>query len=527
MKNVKLASLCLRIHASISLVFVGVIFTQSVVLAQEPDKVQRELFRDVAFAMEKARREEVPIYAPTLYKEALKFFRRAGEDYKKGERLGKIRKQINQALEAMNKAIETASVSRVELAELIAVRKQTTKREIIDLAPKEFAKAENYYKSAILKAESGDLRGARKKADQAMRGYREMFIIALLKGPIKDAEAQLKQAKATLSHKGYAKAKRNLEDLKKSVRNAKKQKFDIAKYAIEIGAEIDGIISLSSQSVFEAILPFSPIATKQPEKLTKSESTTQPVSSLLYQFQNLNEKIRESAIEELEKIGKNPSAKKKLNSELLYIMTQDPHFKRWVMKNRDNFPTWLNIPVKKPSACEYDLAITNLRVLKKSPKRESELKLEFTLSNVGLTPVFADNIYIHLTIITYVESEYLRSKSTHVKQRNRILSGVLAKNQCMKALSESGIGNIFSPAERNIIILSAPFKFSSNINQPKKLSSGQYRARVMAIVLEDQNYDKIKKSYENWYNMKILKELSGEIEIQNNYAFSEKFEVKY
>lgn len=42
-----------------------------------------------------------------------------------------------------------------------------------------------------MKAEAGDIRSAQKKADEAIRGYREMMVTALLKGPIKNAEVQL------------------------------------------------------------------------------------------------------------------------------------------------------------------------------------------------------------------------------------------------------------------------------------------------------------------------------------------------
>ena len=42
-----------------------------------------------------------------------------------------------------------------------------------------------------MKAEAGDIRSAKKKADEAIRAYREMIVTALLKGPVKTAEDQI------------------------------------------------------------------------------------------------------------------------------------------------------------------------------------------------------------------------------------------------------------------------------------------------------------------------------------------------
>jgi hypothetical protein len=90
----------------------------------------------------------------------------------------------------------------------------------------------------------GNIRSAKKKADQAMRGYREMTSHVLLQGLIKNVENQLKQARSKMSKDTYKTAKRELEALKKSVRNAKKQKFSIAEYEADIFAKMEGILSL-------------------------------------------------------------------------------------------------------------------------------------------------------------------------------------------------------------------------------------------------------------------------------------------
>ena len=240
-----MSKLYLRIPARMVILLLGLMFAQTNLQAQEPDKVKRELFLKVAAAFEQARREDVPDLAPTLFPKALELYRRAEENYKKGERLSKIHERIEQAHFAIYKAIETAKVSRVALAELLTTRHEATvKREYMKLVPKEFARAESHYQQAILKAEAGDIKAAGKKAEQAMKSYREMLIIALLEGPIKNGEARLKQARSSLSGDTYKKAEGELSTLKKSVRNAKKYKFGIAKYDAEVLAKIKDILAV-------------------------------------------------------------------------------------------------------------------------------------------------------------------------------------------------------------------------------------------------------------------------------------------
>jgi len=211
--------------------------------SQETDNVKSELFREIDAAMNSARQEEVPILSPNLYAKARELYRRADAEYKKGERLGKIRKRIAEAAAALKKAVAAAEITKVALAEILRIRKESADRESATLAPNEFRKAEGKYKEAILKAEAGDIRSANKKADEAMRAYREMTITALLKGPIKTAEEQLKKGRAKVSRQTYKTAEHDLKTLKKTLKNAKSENFNLAAFATEKRSKIETILS--------------------------------------------------------------------------------------------------------------------------------------------------------------------------------------------------------------------------------------------------------------------------------------------
>jgi tetratricopeptide (TPR) repeat protein len=178
-----------RISARVFFLSMGITFMQVVLFAQEPDQVKAELFRELDAKMQQARQEEVPTFAPALFAKAQGFYNRAEQNYKRGERIEKIRGELQQAMQVLNKAFETTKVSKVALAELVDTRKKATQLEYIELAPKEFAQAERDYQEAILKAEAGDVRSAREKAVRAIKSYREAFL-ALEKSPSKDGETR-------------------------------------------------------------------------------------------------------------------------------------------------------------------------------------------------------------------------------------------------------------------------------------------------------------------------------------------------
>jgi hypothetical protein len=236
--------LSLKISARSVVLLLGIIFTQVVLLAQEPDRVKAELFREIDAVLQKARQEEVPVFAPTFFAKTQEFYHRAEADYRKGERIDKIRQQLQQTVRTLNQAIEIAKGSKVVLAEASDTRNKANQLEYKNIAPKEFAKAERDYREAILKAEAADMRAARERAERAMQGYREATLLALERGPIRDAEVRLKQSQKTLTRENYDKAARDLGALKRFTRNTKRQKFDIIVFTGDFRVKVDEIFSI-------------------------------------------------------------------------------------------------------------------------------------------------------------------------------------------------------------------------------------------------------------------------------------------
>jgi len=213
-----------------------------VIFAQHKDNIKTEFFRELDAVFEQARNKAVSELTPGLYSKALKLYKRAEKDYDKGERVDKIRKQIKEALAGINKAISATEVSRVALAELLTVRQEaSSKQNYIALQPKEFAAAERKYKEAIAKAEDGNIKSARKKANDAIKLYRQTIVRALLAGPVKTTEDRLKQEKS-LSKNDRKQTKQALKKLKKSLEAAQKEAFNIGVFDDKILAQLDEIV---------------------------------------------------------------------------------------------------------------------------------------------------------------------------------------------------------------------------------------------------------------------------------------------
>ncbi len=229
----------------ISFILMLGLFIASVSLfAQKQDRVKAELFHEVDASMQKAKEQQVPLFAPTLYARSLDYYKRAESDYREGKPIKRIREDLQKSVKTLNEAIQAARVSKVALEEVQQTRLQVGRRDYINLAPKEFAQSERLFQQAILEAEKGDIRAARKKATQAMQGYRKTVIKVLLDGQIKSAENNLEKYKKTLGRDAYNKSRHDLATLKKTVRASQNKSFSISDYIAETEARIGDIIKV-------------------------------------------------------------------------------------------------------------------------------------------------------------------------------------------------------------------------------------------------------------------------------------------
>ena len=213
-------------------------------VAQDNDNVKTALFRDIEAVTAKARQEETPEFAPSLYEKAVKLCGRAESEYRDGESLEDIRETLRDALKAMNEAIEAAKISKITLAKTSTLRKEAARREFIKFAPSEFAKAESDYQAAIAKIEAGDVRAAREKADDAIEGYRDVIITALEDGSLEDARKRLDRSESAIGRDSFNRSKRSLDEVEDLLDGAHDREFEAPSFIADVRKKIDEIICI-------------------------------------------------------------------------------------------------------------------------------------------------------------------------------------------------------------------------------------------------------------------------------------------
>lgn len=216
--------------------------TQGGLLAQEPDTVKAQLFRDVDAAMQRAREAEAPLLAPTLFARATELYQRAEKDYQEGERLAAIRQRLDEAISTLNRAVEAARVSKVVLVEALEARRQF--RELwLDrgLAARKLGEAERAFQEAARKAEAGDASGARSQAERASRAYREASLEALERGVVQRVAARLERARDRLGPERYSAAVRELSAVTSTLRESREE-LEIAALATEVWTKVRQVL---------------------------------------------------------------------------------------------------------------------------------------------------------------------------------------------------------------------------------------------------------------------------------------------
>ena len=234
----------------------SIIIPQALLFAQEQDQVKKALFQHITEKIEQAKKRDIATLAPTLFGEMMQLYRQAERYYEKGERLAKIRSSLNETQEKLKQAIETSKISAVALAKVLETRKQASQFEFIrKVAPKKFAKAERNFQQAIGKAESGDIRGARKKANDAIKNYRAAALQAVKIGPMNELTTEFKKSKKKLSRERLGKASRELAELKSTMNKAKKQEFEISEWVARVKSKIE-----EAKNMFLAVHFYTPSA---------------------------------------------------------------------------------------------------------------------------------------------------------------------------------------------------------------------------------------------------------------------------
>lgn len=213
-----------------------------VAIAQQEDPVKAELFKEIGTALQAAQREGVMMFAPTLCSRAMSLVNRAESDYRKGERLDRIRETLRDALKTFSEAREVARVSRVALERVHQFKIEVDQLKLRGLSPDQFTEADREYRKAIIEVEDGDLRAAREKGEDACRSYRDAIRVALEKGPLAGARTRLRESEKRLGKEEFATAGKRLDAVGDLIAQAQAQEFSPTAFVADTRRRINDIV---------------------------------------------------------------------------------------------------------------------------------------------------------------------------------------------------------------------------------------------------------------------------------------------
>ena len=208
---IKLVKLC---RAVITIVLGGCLF--GLLLNTETDAkynynasvqqdIKASLFKEADNALKDAKKVRADILAPKNFSEALEYYQDAEKDFEKGKNLEDIRKKLGASVNYLHKAIEATKLAEVTLATAIKARSDAQQAEAPQFAANVWTKAESKFAEAARKLESGDVKGAKKRADEAEPLFRQAELEAIKVNYLNETWELLKQADA-LDVKKYAPA---------------------------------------------------------------------------------------------------------------------------------------------------------------------------------------------------------------------------------------------------------------------------------------------------------------------------------
>src|SRR5882672_4226764 len=118
----------------------------------------------------------------------------ADADLARGRNLERVKTALATATKAFNDAHQAAEIANVTLAAVIKTRGDATRANATTFAADGWRNAEAAFDSAARRLETGDIRGARTRADQAEGQYRDAELTAIKAQYLSQTRALLAEA---------------------------------------------------------------------------------------------------------------------------------------------------------------------------------------------------------------------------------------------------------------------------------------------------------------------------------------------
>jgi OmpA-OmpF porin, OOP family len=188
-----------RVRMTVTHRFPALVCTLVLSLAAAPSPAQQQDLRSTLFveadrALAAARAANAELLAPATFGRALEQYMAADSDLTRGRNLERIKGSLAAATKGFNDAAQAAEIASVTLSAVIKTRDDAMKANAATFATDLWNDATQTFDSAARRLESGDIRGARSRADQAEGQYRDAELTAIKAQYLSQTRALLAEA---------------------------------------------------------------------------------------------------------------------------------------------------------------------------------------------------------------------------------------------------------------------------------------------------------------------------------------------
>ncbi|MBN1238669.1 MAG: OmpA family protein [Gammaproteobacteria bacterium] len=182
----------MTINTTLRTFLVPILLAAAAAGAQED--LRATLFEQADAAREAAREVGADLLAPDAFGRGVEAYADAEEDLGRGRNMERIRGELADAVAAFTQAAEAAEIARITLAPLIKTRDDAASASADTFAGEMWVEAEETFTNAMRRLESGDIRGARSRAEEAEALYRDAELTAIKAQYLSQTRALIAQA---------------------------------------------------------------------------------------------------------------------------------------------------------------------------------------------------------------------------------------------------------------------------------------------------------------------------------------------
>lgn len=157
--------------------------------------LRSSLFADADRIREAAIAANAQVLAPQTFARGQSAYDSAENDLERGRNIDRIRGRLDDAVAAFTDAVENAQLAELTFAALLQTREDAMASRSATFAADLWSQGESEFNAAAQRLESGDLRGAQRRAENAESTYRDAELAAIKAQYLSQTRALIAQAR--------------------------------------------------------------------------------------------------------------------------------------------------------------------------------------------------------------------------------------------------------------------------------------------------------------------------------------------